>query len=86
MGLAEAFTFKQDSIVCVNGSEFIFQGLHANVQQIKSLENVSIAYVEEAETVTEESWQVLIPTIRAAQSEIWVCFNPKDADDATYQK
>lgn len=86
MGLAEAFTFKQDSIVCVNGSEFIFQGLHANIQQIKSLENISIAYVEEAETVTEESWQVLIPTIRAAQSEIWVCFNPKDAMDATYQR
>ncbi|MBQ7404216.1 MAG: PBSX family phage terminase large subunit [Lentisphaeria bacterium] len=86
MGLAGAFTFKQDSIVCVNGSEFIFQGLHANVQQIKSLENISIAYVEEAETVTEESWQVLIPTIRADKSEIWVCFNPKDADDATYQR
>ena len=28
----------------------------------------------------------MIPTIRAAQSEIWVCFNPKDADDATYQR
>ena len=86
MGLAGAFTFKQDSIVCCNGSEFIFQGLHANVQQIKSLENISIAYVEEAETVTEESWQVLIPTIRAVNSEIWVCFNPKDATDATYQR
>ena len=60
--------------------------MHANVQQIKSLENISIAYVEEAETVTEESWQVLIPTIRAANSEIWVCFNPKDAMDATYQR
>ena len=45
MGLAGAFTFKQDSIICCNGSEFIFQGLHANVQQIKSLENISIAYV-----------------------------------------
>ena len=86
LGFADFFTFKQDSIVAYNGSEFIFQGLHANVQQIKSLENISIAYVEEAETVSEDSWQVLIPTIRAAQSEIWVCFNPKDADDATYQR
>lgn len=86
MGLAEYFTFKQDSIVCYNGSEFLFKGLYANVEQIKSLENIAIAYVEEAETVSEKSWQVLIPTIRAPRSEIWVCFNPRDYEDATYQR
>ena len=86
MGLAAYFTFKQDSIVCYNGSEFLFKGLYANVEQIKSLENIAIAYVEEAETVSEKSWQVLILTIRAPKSEIWVCFNPRDYDDATYQR
>ena len=85
LGLAKYFTFKQDSIVCYNGSEFIFQGLRANVEQIKSLEAISIAYVEEAETVTKESWDVLIPTIRAERSEIWLCFNPQDENDYTYQ-
>jgi predicted phage terminase large subunit-like protein len=86
MGLSPYFTFKQDSIVCYNGSEFLFKGLYANVEQIKSLENIAIAYVEEAETVSEKSWQVLIPTIRAPKSEIWVCFNPRDYEDATYQR
>lgn len=85
LGLGKFFTFRQDSIVCYNGSEFIFQGLRANVEQIKSLEDISIAYVEEAETVTKESWDVLIPTIRAEKSEIWLCFNPKDEKDYTYQ-
>ena len=85
LGLGKFFTFRQDSIVCYNGSEFIFQGLRANVEQIKSLEAISIAYVEEAETVTKESWDVLIPTIRAERSEIWLCFNPQDESDYTYQ-
>lgn len=86
LGLTKFFTFKQDSIVAYNGSEFIFKGLYAHPEQIKSLENISIAYVEEAETVSEASWQILIPTIRAINSEIWVCFNPRDYEDATYQR
>ena len=46
LGLTKFFTFKQDSIVAYNGSEFIFKGLYAHPEQIKSLENISIAYVE----------------------------------------
>ena len=38
---------------------------------------------EEAQTISEESWSVLIPTIRKAGSEIWVSFNPLLADDPT---
>jgi len=38
------------------------------------------------ESITENSWDVLIPTIRKAGSEIWVSFNPDDELDATYQK
>lgn len=78
------FSSTKDSITCLNGSQFIFRGLHNNVSEIKSLENISIAYVEEAENVSEESWQTLIPTIRADNSEIWVVFNPKKINAATY--
>lgn len=85
LGFSKYFTSTRESIVGYNGSEFIFQGLRANVEQIKSLEDISIAYVEEAETVTKESWDVLIPTIRAEKSEIWLCFNPRDEVDYTYQ-
>ena len=86
MGWQDYFNSTKDSITAVNGSEFIFKGLYAHPDQIKSLENISIAYVEEAESVSKESWDVLIPTIRAASSEIWVCFNPRDAEDETFQR
>lgn len=85
-GLSPYFTFTESEIRCYNGSVFMFRGLHNNVSEIKSLENISIAYVEEAESVSENSWNTLIPTIRAPQSEIWVVFNPRDEKDATYQR
>jgi phage terminase large subunit len=69
-----------------NGSLFLFEGLRHNVTKIKSLEGIDIAWVEEAERVTKSSWDVLIPTIRKAGSEIWVNFNPDLEDDPTYQR
>ena len=68
-----------------NGSLFIFEGLHHNVTKIKSLEGIDVAWVEEAERVSKRSWDILIPTIRKAGSEIWVNFNPDLEDDPTYQ-
>lgn len=69
-----------------NGTEFLFKGLHHNVQEIKSTEGVDICWVEEAESVSKVSWRVLTPTIRKPKSEIWVSFNPHLADDPTYVK
>ena len=68
------------------GSEFIFTGLRHNITKIKSMEGVTIAWVEEAENVSEESWQTLLPTIRVPDSEIWVSFNPRFETDATYKR
>ncbi|BAF69579.1 PBSX family phage terminase large subunit [Nitratiruptor sp. SB155-2] len=70
----------------LTGSEFIFKGLRHNIQSIKSTEGVDICWVEEAQTVSEESWQILIPTIRKPGSEIWVSFNPYFVEDPTYQR
>jgi phage terminase large subunit len=67
-----------------NGSLFLFEGLRHNVTKIKSLEGIDIAWVEEAERVSKSSWDVLIPTIRKAGSEIWINFNPDLADDPTF--
>ena len=69
-----------------NGSLFLFEGLRLNVTKIKSLEGIDIAWVEEAERVSKSSWDILIPTIRKARSEIWVSFNPDLEDDPTYQR
>ena len=76
MGLDDYFIITQDSIKSRYGAEIIFRGLKNNISEIKSLEGISIAWVEEAEKVGESSWEILIPTIREEDSEIWVSFNP----------
>ena len=62
----------------VTGSEYIFKGLRHNAREIKSTEGVDVCWVEEAEAVSDDSWGILIPTIRKTDSEIWVTFNPLD--------
>lgn len=69
-----------------NGTEFIFKGLKYNSTEIKSTEGVDIAWIEEAEKVSDMSWEMLIPTIRKPNSEIWISFNTKNITDPTYQR
>lgn len=78
------YTVTKDRITGINGTEFIFCGLHHNVQEIKSKEGIDVCWVEEAHNVSAESWKVLLPTIRKEGSEIWISFNPNRADDPTY--
>lgn len=86
LGLDEFFTIEQASIKANNGTEFFFEGLRHNVAKIKSFEGVDIAWVEEAQTVSKSSWEVLIPTVRKEMSEIWLTFNPELDTDETYQR
>lgn len=87
MGLSPFFDIQQRSIRCtLNGSEFIFSGIAKNVTKIKSMENIDICWVEEAEKISANSWKVLIPTIRKSGSEIWLTFNPDQEEDPTWQK
>ena len=86
MGLSDFYDIQQTCIIGRNGTRFIFEGLKRNATKIKSMEGVDICWCEEAESITENSWDILIPTIRKAGSEIWVSFNPFDELDATYQR
>ena len=86
LGLSKVFDVKKQSITSSIGSEFIFKGLNRNIQEIKSLEDIDICWVEEAQSTSEESWQVLIPTIRKENSEIWLSWNTGEADDPTYKR
>jgi phage terminase large subunit len=70
----------------LNGTEFIFKGLRHNYRDIKSTSGVHICWIEEAETVSEESWRVLIPTIREPGSEIWLTWNPESEDSSTNKR
>ena len=83
--LDHLFTIQERTIICrTTGSEFIFTGLFRNINKIKSLGEVDICDIEEAESISEESWQTLTPTIRKNSSEILVRFNTHYADDPTY--
>ncbi len=87
LGLVPWFRITQSSITsAVTGSEFIFKGLQRNINEIKSLEGIDICWVEEAQRVSAESWDILIPTIRKQGSEIWLSLNPHDETDPTYQR
>lgn len=78
------YEVQKATIIGKNGTEFIFKGLKHNATEIKSTEGVDIVWIEEAEKVSDASWEVLIPTIRKDNSEIWVSFNPKNPNDPTY--
>jgi phage terminase large subunit len=76
------FTVTDNSIINKqNGSDFLFKGLHHNIQSVKSIEGIDIAWVEEAQTVSEESIEVLTPTVRKEGSQLIYTYNrlrPKD--------
>lgn len=85
LGLSDHFEVLVNAIRCkLTGSEFAFRGLRHNLQDIKSFEGAKICWVEEAVNVSEESWDVLDPTIRLEGSEIWIGFNTDLEDDYTY--
>lgn len=86
LGLDHFYEIQNTVIKGLNGTEFTFEGLHHNVTKIKSYEGADIVWVEEAQTTTKKSWDVLIPTIRKESSEIWMTFNPEFEDDETYQR
>jgi len=75
------FSITQNRIMYKpRGSEFIFKGMH----DIKSLASVDLAIVEEAQQVSRENAERLIPTIRRESSELWWLFNPSEEDDWVY--
>jgi hypothetical protein len=81
-GLSSEFEITDAEIRGPNDSLFVFRGLkNHNAASIKSLEGFNVAWVEEAQTVTQKSLDLLIPTIRAQDSEIWFSWNPDQPTD-----
>lgn len=86
LGLEAYYKITQNRIVGYNGTEFIFKGLRINVKEVKSTEGIDICWIEEAQSVSEDSWNILIPTVRNEGSEIWISFNPYSETDPTYKR
>lgn len=70
----------------INGSEFLFKGLKSNEQSIKSIEGIDIAWVEEAQTVTQSSLEILTPTIRKDGSQIIYTYNRLLDEDPVHKR
>ncbi len=81
------FIFYDDRVENkITGSTFIFKGLKdQNSQNIKSLEGVNICWVEEGQKITKGSWDILDPTIRKPNSEIWVSMNRDQENDPIWK-
>ena len=88
LGYADEFDILKSTITHKGtGAKFVFYGIKNNVTKIKSIQGVGVCWVEEAEAVTKNSWDVLIPSIRGDKNaEIWISFNPKNILDDTYQR
>ena len=68
-------------------THFGYAGLRTQgITNIKSWEGARRCWVEEAQVVSKKSWEVLTPTIRAPQSEIWMGLNPELDTDYTYSE
>ncbi len=81
------FEVTNNSIInTVTGSDFLFKGLWNNEQTIKSIEGIDIAWIEEAQTVSNSSIEVLTPTVRNEGSQIIYTYNRLLEDDPVHQR
>lgn len=86
LGLGGFFKITETEIVGRNGSRIIFRGMQNHTAaSIKSLEGFHVAWVEEAQTISQKSLDLLIPTIRESGSELWFSWNPESPSDPVDQ-
>ena len=85
-GLTEWFDVLDQEIRGPNGSMIVFKGMQSyNASNIKSLEGYDIAWVEEAQTLSQHSLDLLRPTLRKEGSELWFSWNPRYKTDPVDQ-
>ena len=87
LGLGQFYEVLDNEIRGQNGTLFVFSGLASHtVESIKSFEGIDICWVEEAQSVSLRSLDVLIPTIRKAGSKIIFTFNPYLPSDPVWTR
>lgn len=86
LGLESFYAHTKTTITGKNSTEFIFAGLRSNIANIKSIPNITRAWIEEAQSASATNIKILALTVRAPNSEIWLSFNPDLEDDPVYQE
>ncbi len=84
-GLDNHYKVSANSIEGINGTQFIFKGLQS-YNSIKSIPNITDLWVEEAQTMSEDSFRIVIPTIRKEGSEVYFTLNPENEEDVIYRE
>ena len=80
---SQGFRVLSDRIETPGDGVIIFQGMQdSTAESIKSLEGFGTVWIEEGQTLSKRSLQLLRPTIRAENSEIWASWNPRRKNDA----
>ena len=77
----EGFTAYDTKIFHEDGGDFRFKGLSRNPDAVKSMHGFKRFWVEEAQSISEESLTKLTPTLREDDSEIWFSMNPGSSQD-----
>ncbi len=87
LGLEDFYEVQKTCILGKNGTQISYHGLNGQTAaSLKSFEGTTICWVEEAQTITKRSLQILTPTIRAVDSEIIISFNPMMDTDEVYKR
>jgi phage terminase large subunit len=86
LGLQSFYEIQKSTIIGKNGTEFLFAGLRSNIANIKSIPNITRAWIEEAQSASADNIKTLALTVRAPNSEVWLSFNPDLEDDTVYQE
>lgn len=79
--LGDHYYSTERGITGRNGTEFMFAGLRSNPESVKSMEGLDGAWVEEANNVSQTSLNLLTPTVRKPNSEIWFSWNRRSTSD-----
>lgn len=78
---------SQDRMLFSNGSELLFEGVsERTIDNLRSADNVRYFWFDEAHDIKEEIMRVLIPSIRAENSQIILSLNPQKSDDFVYKE
>lgn len=87
LDMADFYEVQRNYIHGRNGTKFVFHGLSSETRDsLKSQEGTTICWVEEAHSITKHSLDILEPTIRVPNSEIWSSFNPSMDTDEIYKR
>ena len=79
-GLENFFRIQENVIYGKNGSKFVFKGLKNNIKNLKSICKVDIVLCEEADGISKDSWDKLLPSIRPKSGRpiVVIIFNPEE--------